>query len=211
MKAVQTEARSALEQAAEDMARFYDNHKGPSPVYKEGDKVWLDAKDITTTRPSKKLDDKRFGPYKVKKQISPNAYELQLPKSWKIHPVFHTSRLRPFVEDTIPGRQPPLPQEPIVMGDSPEWEVERIDDSRLRNNKLEFLVKWKGYPHEERTWEPERNLVNAKKSIQEFYKDHPSAPRRISAMTFSRLPFQPYENFTTPTTKLYDWTKGKSH
>lgn len=180
MKAIQTEAKSALEQAATDMAKFYDIHRESSPNYGEGDKVWLEGKDIKTSRPSKKLEDKRYGPYKIKKQISPNAYKLQLPKSWKIHPVFHTSRLRPYNEDLIPGRKPPTPPEPVVMGESPEWEVERIDDSRKRYRKLQFLVKWKGYPNEARTWEPEENVANAKKCIRDFYQQHPSAIRNIS-------------------------------
>jgi hypothetical protein len=58
------------------------------------------------------------------------------------------------------------------------------------------LVKWKGYPHEESTWEPEANLEHAPKAVKDFYIKHPAAPRKISALTFSRLPFQTYENLT---------------
>jgi hypothetical protein len=34
------------------------------PVFKVGDKLWLEGKDITN-RPTKKLDDLRLGPYKI--------------------------------------------------------------------------------------------------------------------------------------------------
>lgn len=39
------------------------------------------------------------------------------------------------------------------------YEVEAILDDRVRRNKDEYLVKWKGFPVEESTWEPERNIL----------------------------------------------------
>ena len=151
MKASQEEAKAALQQAAKDMAKFYDLHRGTALDYQVGDLVWLDGKDIKTDRPFKKLEDKRYGPFKIVKKISSSAYELKLPHSMKVHPVFNTSRLISFEEDSIPGRRHPPPPAPVVEGDSPEWEVESIKDSRLYRGKLQFLVKWKGYPHEEST------------------------------------------------------------
>jgi hypothetical protein len=32
----------------------------------------------------------------------------------------------------------------------------------------EFLVKWKGYSHDERTWEPIANLDNAQEALDEW-------------------------------------------
>ena len=214
MQSARNEAEAALHQAAQDMARYYDQQRGVAVSYKVGDQVWLDAKDIRTDRPSKKLSDKRFGPFKVLKVVSPNAYQLDLPPSMKLHPVFHTVKLRPYYPDSIPGRLPPQRLPPVVDGDQPEWEVEYIKDSRLKGrNSLQYLVKWKGYPHEESTWEPAANLENAADAIREFHRKHPSAPKRISALTFSSLKFRPYENFTevpqSQLDSLHDWTQGK--
>lgn len=40
-----------------------------------------------------------------------------------------------------------------------DYEVERIIDvSFLKNNKREFLIRWKGYSSKSDTWEPEENL-----------------------------------------------------
>ena len=58
MEEATKEARSALEKAADDMACFYDVHRQAAPVYKVGDKVWLNAQNISTTRRMKKLDHK---------------------------------------------------------------------------------------------------------------------------------------------------------
>ena len=216
IQATRQEAEAALHQAAEDMARYYDQQRGVAVNYKVGDQVWLDGKDISTDRPSRKLSDKRYGPFKIVKVVSPNAYQLELPSTMKLHPVFHTVKLRPYFPDSIPGRtlnhqRPP----PVVDGDSPEWEVEYIKDSRLvsRGQGLQYKVKWKGFPQEESTWEPAANLKNCKKAVEEFHRKHPSAPRKISVLEFSSLPFKPYENLTElPAAVLEsipDWTQGK--
>jgi hypothetical protein len=84
------------------MKHFYDKHQGKTPQYKVGDKVWLDASNINTGRPMKKLDHKRLGPYAITKVLSNNAYELKLPKSMKIHPVFSVIKLIPFNDTEIP-------------------------------------------------------------------------------------------------------------
>jgi hypothetical protein len=48
------------------------------------------------------------------------------------------------------------------MSDSDEsnYEVERILERRTRNGKLEYRVKWSGYPLSQSTWEPLSNLKN---------------------------------------------------
>jgi hypothetical protein len=190
------EAAAALQQAADDMARYYDQHRSEAVTYKVGDKVWLDARDLQTERPSKKLDDKRFGPFEVLEIVGPNAYKLRLPTRMKIHPVFNTVKLRPYKGDPIPDRVTHARPGPVIKGNNPEWEVEYIEDSKLKYGKLHYLVKWKGFPKEESTWESADHLKSVPRIVKEFHAKHPFAPRRISALTFSRLPFQPYENFT---------------
>jgi hypothetical protein len=68
-----------------------------------------------------------------------------------------------------------------------EFEVEAILDSRVRQGRVEYLIHWKGYSHEEDTWEPEDNVKNSAHLIRQFHLDNPSAPRcedyRIGADT----------------------------
>lgn len=54
---------------------------------------------------------------------------------------------------------------------SQEFEVEEILQSKEENGVNLYLVKWKGYPHDSNTWEPESNLVNASDAISKFWEE----------------------------------------
>lgn len=42
--------------------------------------------------------------------------------------------------------------------DNEEYEVEKILDTRIVDDKEEVLVKWKGYSSRYNTWEPKENI-----------------------------------------------------
>jgi len=59
------EAKSAICKAQDDMKRYYDCQRTPALVFRPGNKVFLDALDIWTMRPSQKLSHRRLGPFVV--------------------------------------------------------------------------------------------------------------------------------------------------
>ena len=63
-----------------------------SVEYKISDSVWLSTKNIKTKRPSKKLDHKMVGLFKIKALVR-SSYRLELPNFMKIHDIFHPSLL----------------------------------------------------------------------------------------------------------------------
>ncbi|GLB45829.1 putative retrotransposable element Tf2 155 kDa protein type 1-like [Lyophyllum shimeji] len=75
MKLAQEEAKAALAKAKDDMARYYDQRRIPAPEYKPGDRVYLDASDMQTTRPSKKLSHRYLGPYTIERQVGPSRVQ----------------------------------------------------------------------------------------------------------------------------------------
>ena len=60
MESALKEAKAALAKSKDDMAKYYNQKRTPAPDYQPGDRVYLDASDIQTTRPSKKLSHRRL-------------------------------------------------------------------------------------------------------------------------------------------------------
>ena len=190
MKDTLEEAKSAIVKAKDDMARYYNQRRTPAPEYKPGDKVFLDASDIQTTRPSKKLDHHRLGPFVIERKVNNNAYRLRLPTSLRrLHPVFNVVKLSPAPEDPIPGRRAKPPPPPRLVEGQEEWEVEKVLDSRMFRGRLKYLVHWKGFGREHDSWEYAED-VKAPRLISEFYRLNPAAPRAIRAILFNAIPFR---------------------
>ena len=104
---------------------------------------------------------------------SAHAYELDLPPSIKIHPVIHIRYLlRPREAKRFPDRLADYRPPPTIIDNEPEYEVEKILQKRVRKygkgSRVEYLIHWKGYPSEEDTWEPLRELTHCDELIQEF-------------------------------------------
>ena len=57
---------------------------------------------VKTTRPSKKLDYKKMGPFKIIKKVGTSSYKLDLPASMAIHNTFHISLLEPYENNKFP-------------------------------------------------------------------------------------------------------------
>jgi hypothetical protein len=197
MKSTLEEAKSALAKAKDDMAMYYNRHWTPAPEYKAGDKVYLDASDIKTTRPSQKLAHRYLGPYVVERKVGPSAYRLRLPPSLsRLHPVFNVVKLLTALPDPIEGRQSRPPPPPVLVEGEEHYEVEQILDSRMYRRQLQYLVKWKGYGYEENSWVKESE-VRAPELLREFYNAHPGAPRRIRVADFRQTPFRSAADMST--------------
>ena len=139
----------------------------------KGQKVWLEATHLRFIKDNKKLAAKRHGPFSITEVVSPWAYQLKLPDQWRIHPVFHASLLTPYHENETHGPNFLRPPPDIIEGEE-EYEVETIirHQPGHGNRHCKFLVKWKGYPRSEATWEPMTNLANAQQRVQEYISMH---------------------------------------
>jgi hypothetical protein len=97
----------------------------PEAQYTVGAQVWLEGKNLRLPYQSTKLAPKRYGLFRIIREVSPMAYQLNLPMTWGIHDVFHVSLLSPYHETTQHGlnfSQLPLD---LIKGEA-EYEVKAI-------------------------------------------------------------------------------------
>ena len=145
-----------------------------------GDQVLLSTNNLHLKQvPAAKLKAKFVGPFFVRRCIGPVAYELELPESWKIHPVFHTSLLRPYRETTWTRAQESAVEELELEEDDRSYEIEKIlrwrytGPSRQRR-KREFLIIWKNYSINDASWIPEDNFDNPEDIPMMMKRDSPA-------------------------------------
>jgi hypothetical protein len=147
---------------------------------------WYDRKHTATTLPSQvylrlakgihggyRLADSstlsviKQGPFKVLRRIGKLAYELELPKHIKIHPVISVAHLEPATED--PYHRPHPPPGPILVEGNEEYVVKNIIGHEERGNQLFYRIHWEGYQKEEATWEPAEYI---QKKLPQLVKDY---------------------------------------
>ena len=58
-------AEKSVHKAPDQMKKFADGKRGPTPKFEIGDKVLLDASNFPSIRPSRKIGEKRYGPFKI--------------------------------------------------------------------------------------------------------------------------------------------------
>jgi len=100
IKEIQKEAKAALGKAQEKMKKYADRKRAEVDEYKVGDLVMLSTKDLKyqiVRRRMEKLTERFVGPYRIKKIVSSNVVELELPSTVKIHPVVNISRIRKYI------------------------------------------------------------------------------------------------------------------
>jgi chromodomain-containing protein len=151
--------------------------KVPIPLpYQVGDQVWLEVTHLCLPYQSSKLAPKRHGPFSITKEISLVTYQLCLPAAWNIHDVFHTSLLSLYHKSMEHGPNYSRPPPDLLEGEE-EYKVEHIINHQCfgKARTLQYLIKWKGYPDADNTWEP-ADQVHAPDLTNAYHQTNPLGP-----------------------------------
>jgi hypothetical protein len=118
-------------------------------------------------------------------------YHLELPTQWSIHPVFHIDLLTPYKETTMHGPNFTRPTPELIDGEE-EYSVEKILDSWHfgRRRRLQYLVKWEGYPDADNMW-VDKDDVFADDKVWEFKASNPDSATHIRSVSFTKSPYPP--------------------
>ncbi|KAJ7514184.1 hypothetical protein O6H91_23G032200 [Diphasiastrum complanatum] len=146
-------------QEAQQKMKYYADKLRSFRGFHEGDYVYLRLQpyrqSVLKKTKSEKLSPRFYGPYQILKRVGELAYELDLPSITKMHNVFHVSLLKKHIGKNV---QTVVELPPINEEGNLEVEPEAVvgyRDKELRNGKRiqQYLIKWKGLPPEDNTWE----------------------------------------------------------
>jgi len=132
----------------------------------------LENKNIHLNRPSKKLENKRYGLFKISKDNGLGDFELELPEGWMIHNMFNEDLLTRYVEPTFKGQHEEPAPPPTIINEEEEYKVEEVRKHRKRGRGTQYLVYWKGYGDEHNQWIAEMGLPHAKQAIEDYWSRH---------------------------------------
>ena len=82
-----------MEITKEDMKKQFNKKRRNSQRLKVGNNMWLENKNIHLNRSLKKLDQKRYGPFRISKNIGLGVFQLKLPEEWIIYNMFNKDLL----------------------------------------------------------------------------------------------------------------------
>ncbi len=57
--------------------------------------MWLSTAHLPLKQGARKLAEKFTGPFTISSRVTREAWRLELPPTLRLHPVFHTSQLKP--------------------------------------------------------------------------------------------------------------------
>jgi hypothetical protein len=160
-------ARDAIKHSADRQAYQFDKgHKAPE--FEVGDEVLINPHSLELVNEkgfSHKLMQRKIGPFEIIEVISPTAYKLRLPNSYKGHNVFNLQHLTKYLRSNELGR-PKLMNPRDTLPSSEEYKVEKIVGEQRRKGKLYYCVRWKGYNAKDDTWQTAWDLRNAPELVK---------------------------------------------
>ena len=169
-------AQDSLAKAQQRQAQYADQRRSDLE-FQEGSRVLLSTANLTQPGQgrSRKFQAKWIGPFRVIEKLSPVAYRLALPSSFKIHPVFHASLLKAYQDgrEQFPARArdpaPPTWHPPVP----PAREIDCVLDKRravhaTSQSDWEYLVRYRGAPASDASWVPHAQLRHVQDLIDAF-------------------------------------------
>ena len=105
--------------------QFNKKRRNPQGL-KVGDNVWLENKNIHSNKPSKKLDQKRYGLFRILNDIGLGVFQLELPEGWITYNMFNKDLLTRCREPHYKGQHMELAPPPMIINEEEKYKVEEV-------------------------------------------------------------------------------------
>jgi hypothetical protein len=161
MQKLHSQIREQLQNSSQDYKRRVYQHRRELQ-FEVGNQVLAHLKKERLPRGTyNKFKMKKIGPCKILRKFDVNSYEIELPYDVGISCIFNISDLYPYRGDEAGETKDQKEiQWEKKMPIAEKSQIEKIIDHRIskktrRKTYFEYLVKWKGHPIEDASWENE--------------------------------------------------------
>ncbi len=158
-------AKSNINDAIERQQHYANRHRREL-LFEVGESVLISTHNMRLKRGlTPKLSNRYIGPFKIISKISDNAYKIELPANYKMHPVINVSSLKKYYQpvnhtnsvdihgDSVGTSSDSVPIEIVDISDE-QLEIYKIIGKRLgKREQMEYLVWWKDCDESESTWQ----------------------------------------------------------
>ena len=124
----------------------------------------------------RKLLMKYDRPFEIIQKLNAVSYRLQMPESYRIHPILNIAHLERYQPSPAEfGNRPTKSLNRANFNELPEYEVEIIIANRRKKSRkgryvVEYLTRFKGYNADLDEWLNSRQLRNAPKILEMWHK-----------------------------------------
>lgn len=135
----------------------YDRRHQPIYIKKDNEAYLRLHKDYSIPTANAKFNQQYIKPFHILNRIDKQAYRLDIPSHWRVHPIFSLAQLKLAPPGSDPFKRP-IPEHPgsiFVEGDTNElksYVIKRILNKRIRRagrsgkkEIIKYLIKWRDY------------------------------------------------------------------
>ena len=139
-------------------------------VIKQGDMIWLNARNLVTECLSKKLSNKFKELFKVIHTIGTHTSKLKISEDWEHYDVFRNYLLHLAATDSLSDQVSLTLFSVIFTEGVKEFEVKAIINSQMHWEHLEFLIQWVRY--DRLTYQSFDDVKDATEALNNYFQHH---------------------------------------